>query len=61
MDHSIVSDCAVLTAACARKSLELDNSLARSESDDIELLSTSREAIAYSRRLIRGINDRNST
>jgi len=24
-------------------------------------LSTSREAIAYSRRLIRGINDRNST
>jgi len=59
MDHPVVSECAVLTAACARKSRELDNGLARWESDNIELLSASREAIARSHQLIRDINERN--
>ena len=58
MDHPVVLGCAVLTAECVRKSLELDNRFASLESDNIELLRTSRDAIARSLQLIRGINDR---
>jgi len=58
-DHPVVSECAALTAACARKSRELDNSHVRWESDNIELFSASREAIARSRQLMSDINERN--
>jgi peroxiredoxin len=59
VDHPVVSHCAALTAECARKSVELDNSFASLESDNIELLRTSRDAIARSRQLIRDISERN--
>ena len=59
MDHPVVLGCAALTAECARKSLELDNSLARWDSATIEMLSASRDAIARSRQLISDINERN--
>jgi hypothetical protein len=58
MDHPAVSHCAALTAECARKSLELDKSLARWNRADIEMLSTSRDAIALSRNLLTDINER---
>jgi hypothetical protein len=59
VDHPVVSHCAVLTAECVRKSLELDNSFASLEAASIELLRTSRDAIARSSQLIRDINERN--
>ena len=58
MDHPTVSQCAALTAECARKYLEVDNSLARWNRADIEMLSTSRDAIARSRKLLIAINER---
>ena len=58
MAHAVALQCAARTAACARKSLELDNGFPSLESDNIELLRTGRDAIARSHRLIRDINER---
>jgi hypothetical protein len=57
MDHPVVSRCAALTAECVRKYLELDNSFASLESDNMR---TSRDAVARSRQLIGDIKERDS-
>ena len=59
MVHPTVLTCAARTAACARKSLELDNRLAAWDRDLMELLSNSRDAIAHSRRILSDMRDRN--
>lgn len=52
MPHPIVVYCAALTIDAALKSAAVDDRLAASGAEDMELLATSREAIAYSENLL---------
>jgi hypothetical protein len=60
VDHPVALKCVARTAECSRKSLELDNRLAAWDRSLMEMLSTSRGAIARSRQLLSEIRERDA-
>jgi hypothetical protein len=58
--HPAVLKCAARTAECSRKLVELDHRFAASDGGLMEMLSTSREAVARSRQLLSEIRDRDA-
>jgi hypothetical protein len=58
MSHPVALQCAALTKECRRQFIELDRDLAASESEDMQMLSNSRDTIARARGLLKELNGR---
>ena len=60
MDHSTPSNCAAITAECARKSRAMGNRLAEWGPKLMDMLGRSRDAVAQGRQLLDALNNRDA-